>query len=152
MIPLDFLNQTIEEVYNANEGLIWLIGIILGVVLFVITFINGIVQRELNEAAAENKLKSELITKQNDKIIANQESYITEIRILSEEIIKNNKHDLEALENIHAQNEKIETLLKRVERAERGINKINTIDKRLLSIEKLIKLHDKDINILKKTG
>ncbi len=147
VVPLDFLDQTVEETYKNNQGLIWLIGIIVGVAIGIVSYINGVVQGELNEYAVENKRKGDLISSQNDKIIDNQESYIGEIRILSEEVIKNNKHDLEALETIHKQNDKIEKLLKRVEKSENDVLKISSVDKRLMSIEKLIKLHDKDIKL-----
>lgn len=148
--PLNFLSKDIEITYKENEGLIWFIGIIVGVAIGVMTTVNSIVQQEINQYATENERKNLIITNQNDKIIVNQESYIAEIRILNDEIIQNNKNDLKALSGIQDQNLKIEKLLQRIEKGEKDIRKINGVDRRLASIEKLIKLHDQDIVKMKK--
>ncbi len=148
--PMDWTDRTIEQTYHANEGLIWMIGIFLAVGIGILTFINGLFQNELKDCSDINTLNTTIIKNQNSTIIKNQEKHISEIRILNNEINKNNKHDIETLDLIHKQNETMDSLFRRVEDGENEIKRFTNVGKRLTSIESSLNTHDSDIRALQK--
>jgi hypothetical protein len=147
--PMDFLNQNIEQIHKENEGLIWIIGLILAALLLWRTYANGFYQSELKKCALINKEKSIQIVTQNSQIIGNQEEYIKEIRTLNQNINKNAEKDLITLEAIQKHSASIEALDIRIDKSEVKLDHLTKIDKRLSSIEKLIAIHDQDLTRIK---
>lgn len=124
--PFDIRNQGVEDIYHSNEGLIWVLGLAIGTVLAVMTYINGVFQSELKACALINKEKNMLIITQNKEIISNQkksleaqQDYIAIVSKLNETINKNSVRDLETV-----------ALLQKIERrVEINENKINKLEK-----------------------
>ena len=146
---MDFLNKNVEDFHKSNEGLIWFIGLILATLIAWRTYANGVYQSELKKCALLNKEKNDQIAIQNGQIIKNQETYIKELRYLNDHINKNTEKDLKTLALIQKQGIAIENLNNRIVKSEIKLNHFTKINNRLTSIERLLKIHDKEIEILK---
>ena len=96
-----------------------------------------------------NKEKNDQIAIQNGQIIKNQEKYIEELRYLNQHINENTEKDLKTLALIQKQGIAIENLNNRIVKSEIKLNHFTKINNRLTSIERLIKIHDKEIETLK---
>lgn len=116
--PMNFLNKNVEEIHDANEGLIWFVGLILGVLIAWRSYANGMYQNELKKCAIEGKEKNDLISIQNDKIIKNQLTYIQQIRQLGKDIIENSKRDNETIRVLNELTESVDALHRRIENSE----------------------------------
>ena len=112
--PMDFMNNNLESTYHSNEGLIWLIGLILGVLIAWRTYANSAYQTEIKE-------KNALISTQNDKIIKNQLTYIQQIRQLGKDINENSKRDNETSKILNELTESVQSLHRRIEDSEKKI-------------------------------
>ena len=112
--PMDFLNNNLEGVYHSNEGLIWLVGLILGILIAWRTYANSAYQNEIKE-------KNQLISTQNDKIIKNQLTYIQQIRQLGKDINENSKRDNETSKILNELTESVQSLHRRIEDSEKKI-------------------------------
>ena len=121
--PMDFLNDNIEQIHQKNEGLIWIIGLILAALLLWRTYANGVYQNELKKCAIESKEKNDLISTQNDKIIKNQLTYIDEIRRLGKDINDNSKRDNETIKMVDELKISVNLLHRRIESSEKRIEK-----------------------------
>jgi uncharacterized membrane protein len=55
--PFNFLNTNIETIYKENQGLIWFLGLMLGVSLFVINYVNANIQIEIKHLHDSNLKK-----------------------------------------------------------------------------------------------
>lgn len=155
--PVDFENKTIEQIYHANEGLIWFGSLGIGALIAMMTYINGTFQQDLKVCNKINEEKSEQLKQQNASILKNQLHYIDRIDTLTAAINQNRKDDTEVLRAIHKQNEDIQAVIRRVEDFENMVKSIIDLNakiehnfKRIGSIEKLIQEHDKDIRNIKK--
>ena len=119
--PMDFLNKNLEGFYHSNEGLIWFIGLILGVLIAWRTYANTAYQNELKKCALEGKEKNDLISTQNEKIIKNQLTYIQQIRQLGKDINENSKRDNETSKILNELTESVQSLHRRIEDSEKKI-------------------------------
>ncbi len=124
--PFDIRNQGVEDIYHSNEGLIWVIGLAIGIAIAVMTYINGVFQSELKACALINKEKNAQIVIQNKEIISNQkksleaqQDYIAIVSKLNDTINKNSVRDLETV-----------ALLQKIERrVDANENKIKRLEK-----------------------
>ena len=148
--PLDFANKDIEGIYHKNEGLIWFLGLGIGAGIAMMTYINGTFQHDLKKCHIVSEQKNDVIANQNEKIIKNQLDYICKIDVLTKSINKNAEKDTEVLRTIIEQNLVIDSLVKKVEAYENKVEKALQINRKIESIEKLLKAHDKELNDLKK--
>ena len=119
--PMNFLNKNVEEIHKANEGLIWFIGLILGVLIAWRSYANGMYQNELKKCSVESKEKNDLISTQNEKIIKNQLTYIQQIRQLGKDINENSKRDNETSKILNELTESVQALHRRIEDSEKKI-------------------------------
>ena len=119
--PMDFLNKNLEGFYHSNEGLIWFVGLILGVLIAWRTYANTTYQNELKKCALESKEKNDLISIQNDKIIKNQLTYIEQISELNQTINENSKRDNETVKLLNELTESVQALHRRIEDSEKKI-------------------------------
>ena len=148
--PLDFANNDIETIYHDNVGLIWFIGIGASAGILLMTYVNGVFQQDLKHCAVMSDKKTDQINTYNKEILKNQMHYIRQIDELTSSINSN-------IAMVNKQNEVIDKVYKRVEDSEEKIQefmsihkKIEDITTRTNSIEKLLKEHNKEIDILKK--
>lgn len=158
--PFD-LEANFEQTYHSNEGLIWLIGIVGIVTANLFLYLNGIVQRDNKKCIDENLKKNKTIEDQNNIIIENQLKYIDGITKLNDSINENTKKDLETLRAIQIQGEHIKNNSDNIKEIQNSVLELSksivklekyngNSEKRLEAIEKLIKIHNSEIDRLKK--
>jgi uncharacterized membrane protein (DUF485 family) len=140
--PFNFLHTDIETTYKENQGLIWFIGIMLGVALFVINYVNANIQVDIKNLHNDNLKKNMQIQLQNDQIIRNQSEYSKQNILLNDALIKNSKHDMETVRELTALKNKVVSF-------EKTLNHVTDIRETILSHKNLLIEHDKEIEILK---
>jgi ATP-dependent Lon protease len=136
------LNTNIETIYKENQGLIWFLGLMLGVSLFVINYVNANIQIEIKHLHDSNLKKNTQIQIQNDQIIKNQKEYARQNALLNDALIKNSKHDMETVQQLTELKNKVISF-------ERRLNYVTDIRETLLSHENLLKMHHSEIKSLK---
>ncbi len=88
LYPFDFTGKDINHIYTANEGLIWMLGIVTGIIIMGFQYLNFIILALVKRLSKENEVK-------NIEIIDNFKNSFAQFEELKESITNMDKFYVE---------------------------------------------------------
>ncbi len=104
LYPFDFASRDINKIYTDNSGVVWLLGIIIGLVIMGFQYFNFLVLALVKRLSKDNEQK-------NTEIIENQKDSFTQFEELTQSITDMDKFYIEKWKEVKTDISSIEKRL-----------------------------------------